>query len=136
MADTGLSAYDLGGCARGEPHCSNGLIGSRMSLSILFMGCGCAASNGAGFNRGEVEHLVGLAQRLAAGFPVGVRFPAAHAKYAHKEEVRSMKSKEQKRMEAVTRQAEYDALTPAEKWKRLESRPGMCAREKNRPYIK
>jgi hypothetical protein len=43
-----------------------------------------------------------------------------------------MKSKEQKRIEAEVRQEEYDALTDAEKWARINSRPGGSAREADR----
>lgn len=43
-----------------------------------------------------------------------------------------MKSKEQKRIEAEVRQEEYAGLTSVEKWARINSRPGECAREADR----
>lgn len=43
-----------------------------------------------------------------------------------------MKSKEQKRIEAEVRQEEYEALTGAEKWARINAAPGEAAKQSNR----
>jgi hypothetical protein len=47
-----------------------------------------------------------------------------------------MKSKEQKRSEAIERQAEYDALTPAERHLRMRLRPGQSLREWERELMR